>query len=432
MAGEAVPSHLLWTRLTTQFTSLMETASDAQSEAARRLARLRETQRLEAARRQELDLAAKEREKQERWSKALENHEKQAKVEKQPTKPVAMPPKPKVLQPVRQPSPKKITNMKQRSMTFKKLLKQAAKIDSSTFKVGPKVKIQPKAPEKVRQTVTHSVKIDAKTPLPSRPVALKPASPASRKPLERTLSSSSRSVSPQKVSRPQKSVLERTMTSAARSVSPPYKKTAISKTSKLTPPVKSVPLKSGGKDARSRIRDSFIPNELIPLAQGPKKDLRTIEQIQNDLWRKKGKNYPSVTGNVKEPTRKPITPSTTSAKAPLPTKKVAEAPKKRRRESDSVTEDSFIASSEEEIAVPEKFDYRAEIRAMFGRKGNTRIIHSDDDSDMEATGLEMAREEARAAKLARLEDEEEERRLEDRARDKKRRKLEAEKRKHGK
>jgi protein SPT2 len=407
----------------------MEAASDAQSEAARRLARLRETQRLEAARRQELDLAAKEREKQERWSKVLENHEKQAKVEKQPQKPVAVPPKPKILQPVRQPSLKRITNMKQRSMTFKKLLKQAAKIDSSTFKVGPKVKVQLKVPEKARQTDTRPVKIDSNTPIPSRPVALKPGS---RNSAERALPSSSRSLSPQKVSRPQKSVLERTMTSAARSVSPPRKKAAISKTSKLTPPVKSVPLKSEGKGARSRIRDSFVPNELIPLAQGPKRDLRTIEEIQNDLWRKKGKDYPSITGNTKEPTRKPITPSTTSKKALPPMKKVAEAPKKRRRESDSVTEDSFIASSEEEIAVPETFDYRAEIRAMFGRKGSTRIVDSDDDSDMEATGLEMAKEEARAAKLARLEDEEEERRLEERARDKKRRKLEAEKRKHGK
>jgi hypothetical protein len=51
---------------------------------------------------------------------------------------------------------------------------------------------------------------------------------------------------------------------------------------------------------------------------------------------------------------------------------------------------------------------------------------------MEATGFEMAREEARAAKLAKMEDEEEERRLEERAKEKRRRKLESERKKFGK
>ena len=108
--------------------------------------------------------------------------------------------------------------------------------------------------------------------------------------------------------------------------------------------------------------------------------------------------------------------------------------KRVRDESESSSEDSFIASSvEEEISKPDRYDYRAEIRAMFGRKSSgTRAVDSEDDSDMEATGFEMAREEARAAKLARMEDEAEERRLEERAREKKRRKLEAERRKGGK
>jgi protein SPT2 len=410
----------------------MQTANESQSEAARRLARLRAAQESESARQKELDLAAKEREKQERWNKVLENHEKQLKPEVQPKKAVAAPPKPKVLQPVRQ--PKKKANRQQRSLTFKKLLKQAAKIDSSTFKVGPKVKIQQKVPEKPRQPVPQPVKVGSKSTLPSRPVALKPISPGPQKPLlDRTLSSTSRSISPQKVPRPQKSFVERALTSSSRSVSPrPSLNKAPSKPLKSSAPTKSVQnLKStGAKSARSRLQDSFIPNELIPLAQGPKRDLRSIEEIQNDLWRKKGKNYPSVAGNLKEPSRKPMASSTAATKTPLPVKKAAETPKKRRRDSDSMTENSFIASSKEEIELPEKFDYRAEIRAMFGRKGNTRIVDSDDDSDMEATGIEMAREEARAAKLARMEDEEEERRLEERAMEKKRRKLEAEK-KHG-
>ena len=294
-------------------------------------------------------------------------------------------------------------------MTFKKLLKEAAKIDVSTFKVGPKVKSVPKVPEKPRpMEKTQPVKHEMKS-IP-RPTMAKSASP-----------------------RPLKSLVERTLSSSInRSVSPLPTKSQVkklsSKSTKSAIPAKPV-AKSGGKDAKSRLRDSFVPDELIPLAQGPRRDLRTIEEIQNDLWRKKGKNYPSVTGKSKESVaRKPVKPEPTAAKAP-PVQK-----KRVREESESPSEDSFIASSEEEeILKAEKFDYRAEIRAMFGRKGSgSRIVDSEDDSDMEATGFEMAREEARAAKLAKLEDEVEERRLEQRAREKKRRKLEAERRKGGK
>jgi protein SPT2 len=66
---------------------------------------------------------------------------------------------------------------------------------------------------------------------------------------------------------------------------------------------------------------------------------------------------------------------------------------------------------------------------MFKRKGPERVDLSDEDSDMEASGFEMAREEARAAKLARLEDEEEIRREEERIKEKKRRKIEVERKK---
>src|SRR5216117_1589493 len=45
---------------------------------------------------------------------------------------------------------RKKTNVQQRSMTFKKLLKEAAKVDPSTFKFGPKVKPLPRVPEKPR------------------------------------------------------------------------------------------------------------------------------------------------------------------------------------------------------------------------------------------------------------------------------------------
>ena len=108
----------------------------------------------------------------------------------------------------------------------------------------------------------------------------------------------------------------------------------------------------------------------------------------------------------------------------------AAVPRKRVRDDDESSQDSFIASEDEEDLLPEKFDYSAEIAAIFKRnRPGKNIVDSDDDSDMEATGMEMEREEARAARLARLEDEAEERRLEERAREKKKRKMELEKQK---
>ena len=407
MAGDAVSRLFVPSPSNSRFASLMAAATQSESERAQKLARLQAQQQLESNRRKEAELAEKEREKHDRWNKVLENHEKQVNAATQPSQvksTAVVPPKPKILQPVRG-SVRKKTNRQQRSMTFKKLLKEAAKIDVSTFKVGPKLKTVPKVPDKPRPIEkTQPVKSEMKS-IP-RPTMAKPASP-----------------------RPLKSLVDRALSSStSRSVSPLPTKSQVKKLPlkpiKSTIPPKPV-AKSGGKDAKSRLRDSFIPNELIPLAQGPKRDLRTIEEIQNDLWRKKGKNYPSVTGKPKESLpHKPV-----SKPQPVTTKPPPAVQKKRvRDESESLSEDSFIASSEEEeIAKPEKFDYRAEIRAMFGRKGSgPRAVDSEDDSDMEATGFEMAREEARAAKLARLEDEAEERRLEERAREKKRRKLEAE------
>jgi protein SPT2 len=275
-------------------------------------------------------------------------------------------------------------------MTFKKLLKEAAKVDPSTFKVGPKVKVQAmsteksRLAEKPRSSTNPPTKANVKPILPSRPPP--------------------KAVPP----RSQKSVVDKSLPSTRRPTSQNTSNPLVKHPSKTqsNPPI----TKSGGTDTKSRLRDSFIPNQLTPLSQGPKRDLRTIEEIQNDLWRKKGKNYPSVTGKPKPPT--PREPDT--------------RPAKRRHESDDESKDSFISEEEDKAA---EFDYRAEIRALFARKGSQRVDVSDDDSDMEASGFEMAREEARAAKLARIEDEEEIRREEVRVREKKRRKMEVEKRK---
>jgi protein SPT2 len=394
----------------------MATAAQSESEASRKLARLRAAQQSESVRRKEAELAEKEREKHERWDKVLENHEKQVKAATQPRKPapVAAPAKPKILQPVYLRIWKNAANKQQRSMTFKKLLKEAAKVDSSTFKLGPKVRPQSRVPEKPPpiEKSEHS--------------AISPVKPESRKsPPQRSSTLTSTST------RPTKSVTGRATSSVPRTASPskPLAGKVPVKQLKSTFPAKPVH-KPGGMDTKSRLRESFVPNELIPLAQGPRRDLRTIEEIQNDLWKKKGKNYPSVTGKPKEPMRKPVSPPASRSEPAKTKKTIAPTKEKRLREEKSSDDDSFIASSnEEEVKTSEKFDYRAEIRAMFARKGSTKVTYSDDDSDMEATGLEMAREEAQAARLARMEDDDEERREQERIREKKKRKLEASKKK---
>ena len=432
MAGEAVsPSISASSTLTSQFASLMARASQTSSERARQAARLQEQQSSESARIKQAELAAKKRQKHETWNKVLETHHEQVVAASKPPPPPSekkpiVSQKPKILQPVWTRCLGKVTNRKQRSMTFKKLLKEAAKVDTSTFKLGPKVKSQSRPPVAEKSRTVEKPRAPAKvSTLSPRPIGQKTT-----------------------ISRPEKpSIVERVVASSSTSRSAtPQTKAPVKKSVSKPPVVPSLPTravaskKTSGKDAKSRLRESFIPNELIPLAQGPRRDLRTIEEIQNDLWRKKGKNYPSVTGNPKEPSRKPLVQTSkpmldsTQAKSGSTSTSAnvtSNTPKKRPRdESEESDEDSFIASSDEEpVAKPEKFDYRAEIRAMFGRKGSSKPIYSDDESDMEATGFEVEREEARAARLARMEDEEEQRREDERIREKKRRKLEAERKK---
>src|SRR5271156_5988053 len=196
-------------------------------------------------------------------------------------------------------------------MTFKKLLKEASKIDASTFKVGPKVKVQPKTSEKPRQSIDKSAikKEDSKPcPIPQHPTPKSSSSQPQKSALERVLSSQSRSVSPHSSG----STPSVKKPSLGMAIHKPLKPSGIAKVGVID-----------GKDAKSRLKASFSANELIPLAQGPRRDLRTIEEIQNDLWRKKGKNYPSVTGKPKEITRKSLSQqqsSSSSMQEPDPSK----------------------------------------------------------------------------------------------------------------
>jgi hypothetical protein len=83
----------------------MAAASQSQSEAEMKKARLQALRDSETARLKQAELAAKEREKQERWEKVLENHKrKETEMEKSSAKDIkpsmTSAPKPKILQQV--------------------------------------------------------------------------------------------------------------------------------------------------------------------------------------------------------------------------------------------------------------------------------------------------------------------------------------------
>ena len=112
---------------------------------------------------------------------------------------------------------------------------------------------------------------------------------------------------------------------------------------------------------------------------------------------------------------RPPPPSNISLK-PLSkvTKKASSRTKPSNRkptfDEDGESVDSFIADSEEEGPhADDNIDYRSEIRQIFARR-NAPTTYDDDEEDddaMEVSGLELEREERRATKLARLEDDRE-------------------------
>lgn len=120
-----------------------------------------------------------------------------------------------------------------------------------------------------------------------------------------------------------------------------------------------------------------------------------------------------------------------------PMKKLAEKQAQRKKKQESYMYDSgedmddFIVDDEDSDPVryhsrDPGFD-RDEIWSMFNRgKRRSDFVDADDfedDSDMEATGAELFREEQKSLREARQEDEQEERELKRRAQEKKRRKL---------
>ncbi|ORY81940.1 SPT2 chromatin protein-domain-containing protein [Protomyces lactucae-debilis] len=185
-----------------------------------------------------------------------------------------------------------------------------------------------------------------------------------------------------------------------------------------------------GKKAGSKVSKSTkTPTQSLPplqaLQKNGKRDLRTIEEIQNDLWRKQGKNLPYL----KEKKALSSAPAGRERMIAAPRKKMLPTMQARQQassiarrpayedEDEDEDADSFIASEEEEEEAysqrqRSKQDLSSEIWGLFGkRKADYLSRDVDSDEDMEAHASDIEREERRAAKAAREEDAAEERKL---------------------
>ncbi|CCG84641.1 protein of unknown function [Taphrina deformans PYCC 5710] len=162
--------------------------------------------------------------------------------------------------------------------------------------------------------------------------------------------------------------------------------------------------------------------DLQPL-QKNKRDLRTIEEIQNDVHRRNGKNYAyltsSTTGLSKTPTKgasrlpNEQKPSTTSvgprSKSTITNPIRTKPPPKRSRRDSHDSEDSFVSRT----SPPRQRDNGLGGESIWdilnpGKKRDAYLARDiDSDEDMEANAEDIRREEQRASRAARVEDEKE-------------------------
>lgn len=165
---------------------------------------------------------------------------------------------------------------------------------------------------------------------------------------------------------------------------------------------------------KSKMITEFHPNDLIALHTGPKRDSRTIEEIQNDLWRRKGKNYPFLKN----------TPETNNTS-------LNKISSKNQVSKDLTSQDpsSDIVYKKAKTNIQDKNEtlnssISSEIWKIFGKRKEDYVLKDyNSDSDMEATGAELQREEEFSAKIGKFEDKEEERKEAERRIKKKKRKL---------
>ncbi|GAO52781.1 SPT2-domain-containing protein [Saitoella complicata NRRL Y-17804] len=321
---------------------------------------------------------------------------------------------------------------KPKSTSFSALMKQAAKVDPEALKASPKLREHAGSPSRVRTSRLGNMNQGAPSTASSR------TTPSAQ-----------------------------SMASSRLGSNPP------SRNGMSAPSSMSAVVRKGGK---------YVTTQMTALGGGAPRDRRTIEEIQNDLARTKLQAGGPVSrpGNMASRSTvaeaKPVTssgsrlgnqkPKTATIKAapepeqkkpkPAPGPSVsvldfikqkngggATPPKKtsssnasaynraraagapRRHdpfEEEDDDMDDFIADEDEE---EEEADIRNEIWKIMGkdkRKYAAMDVMSDDE-DMEATGVDVWREESKAARLARLEDEEEERREAERAKQKRLKKL---------
>ncbi|KTW26831.1 uncharacterized protein T551_03293 [Pneumocystis jirovecii RU7] len=157
---------------------------------------------------------------------------------------------------------------------------------------------------------------------------------------------------------------------------------------------------------KSKIISGFHPNDMVALRQGPKRDFRTIEEIQNDLWRKKGKNYPFLHKNASK---------TNNTSSNIPSNNILL--KNQESKNLSLRNCPFNTESKQNISCKRAktnlldksetldYDVSSEIWKIFGRKKEDYILKDyDSDSDMEVTGAELQKEEEFSARIGKIED----------------------------
>ncbi|BFZ62154.1 hypothetical protein YB2330_003236 [Saitoella coloradoensis] len=323
-------------------------------------------------------------------------------------------------------SPAAAVPQKPKSTSFSALMKQAAKVDPEALKASPKLRETAGSPSGVRTSRLGNMNQGAAGTASSRSTPSAQSIPSSR--------------------------------------------------------LGSNPPSRNGMSAVVRKGGKYVTTQMTALGGGAPRDRRTIEEIQNDLARTKVQaggpvsRLGNMTSRSAAAEAKPATSSGSrlgNQKPKAATIKAAPEPEQRRpkpapgpsisvldfikqkngagatppkktssssasaynraraagapRRHDPFEEedddmDDFIADEDEE---EEEADLRSEIWKIMGkdkRKYAAMDVMSDDE-DMEATGVDVWREESKAARLARLEDEEEERREAERARQKRLKKL---------
>ncbi len=112
--------------------------------------------------------------------------------------------------------------------------------------------------------------------------------------------------------------------------------------------------------------------ELQPLQKNGKRDMRTIEEIQNDIWRKKGKDYAHLRQPQSSPIRKAL-PNQTQVRQ-VSSKTAAQNgqvtfKRKQNVDEDSDEYDSFVESEDDDLpSRSSTLDVSAEIWKMFGKR----------------------------------------------------------------